>query len=79
MRIAKVFFVASAAALLMSGPALAKKVQIQKTDDQTTSSSCHAYQQAADGSWEQLPCQEAGGGETQHRPPPKSSEEEAPR
>ena len=79
MRIAKAIFVVSAAALLMTAPASAKKVQIQKTDDQSTSSSCHAYQQAPDGSWEQLPCQEAGGGgETQHRPPPKASEE-APR
>lgn len=78
MRIAKVIFVGSAAALLMTAPVLAKKAQTEKTDDQSTSSSCHAYQQAADGSWEQLPCQEAGGGETQHRPPPKSSEE-APR
>ena len=78
MRIAKVIFVVSAAALLVTAPASAKKTPIQKTDDQSTSSSCHAYQQAPDGSWEQLPCQEAGGGETQHRPPPKASEE-APR
>ncbi len=79
MRIAKVIFVGSAVALLMTTPALAKKAQTQKTDDQSTSSSCHAYQQAPDGSWEKLPCQEAGGGTTQHRPPPKSSEEEQPR
>jgi hypothetical protein len=76
MRIAKVIFVGSVAALLMTAPALAKKVQIQKTDDQSTSSSCHAYQQAADGTWEQLPCQEAGGGQTQHRSPQKSAEGE---
>ena len=74
MRIAQVIFVGFAAALLLTAPALAKKTQTQKTDDQSTSSSCHAYQQAADGSWEQLPCQEAGGGETQHRTPPKASE-----
>jgi hypothetical protein len=78
MRIAQVIFVGLAAALLMTLPVLAKKTQTQKTDDQSTSSSCHAYQQAADGSWEQLPCQEAGGGQTQHRPPPKSAED-APR
>ena len=79
MRIAKVILAGSAAALLLTAPALAKKAQIQKTEDQSTSSSsCHAYQQAPDGTWEQLPCQEAGGGETQHRPPPKASEE-APR
>jgi hypothetical protein len=78
MRIAKVIFAGFAAALLMTAPALAKKGQTRKTDDQSSPSSCHAYQQAADGTWEQLPCQEAGGGETQHRPPPKTSEE-APR
>ena len=78
MRIAPVIFVGFAGALLMTAPVLAKKGQTQKIDDQSTPASCHAYQQAADGTWEQLPCQEAGGGETQHRPPPKSSEE-APR
>ena len=75
MRIAQVIFVGFAAALLVTAPALAKNAPTQKTDDQSTSSSCHAYQQAADGSWQQLPCQEAGGGQTQHRPP-KSSQEE---
>ena len=44
-------------------------------DDKSASSSCHAYQQAADGSWTQLPCQEAGG-QTQHRPVEKGGEEE---
>jgi hypothetical protein len=78
MRVARVIFVGSAAALLMAAPALAKNAQTQKTDDQSTSSSCHAYQQAPDGSWEKLPCQEAGGGTTQHRSR-KSSEEEQPR
>jgi hypothetical protein len=79
MRIAQVIFVGLAAALFMTAPVLAKKTQSQKTDDQSTSSSsCHAYQQAPDGSWEQLPCQEAGGGQTQQRPPPKSAED-APR
>jgi hypothetical protein len=76
MRIASVIFVGSVAALLVTATALAKNAQTQKTDDQSTSSSCHAYQKAADGSWQQLPCQEAGSSQTQHRPPPKSSEEE---
>jgi hypothetical protein len=76
MRIAKVIFVGSVAGLLLSAPAMAKNAQTQKTDDQSTSSNCHAYQQAPDGSWQQLPCQEAGGGQTQHKPPPKASEEE---
>ena len=76
MRIAKVIFVGSAAALLLAAPVLAKNAPTQKTDDQSTPSSCHAYQQEADGTWQQLPCQEAGGGQTQHRPPPKSAEEQ---
>jgi hypothetical protein len=75
MRIAKVIFVGSVAALLASAPVLAKSAQTQKTDDQSTSSSCHAYQQAPDGTWQQLPCQEAGGAQTQHKPP-KASEED---
>lgn len=75
MRIARVIFVGSMAALLMTAPALAKHSESPKTDDQSTSSSCHAYQQAADGSWTQLPCQEAGG-QTQHKPVAKGGEEE---
>lgn len=82
MRIAQVIFVGSAAALLMGTPVLANGAQTQKTDDQSTSSSCRAYRQAPDGSWQQLPCQEAGGGQTQHGPPPKpgfKSSENKPR
>jgi hypothetical protein len=61
MRIAKSIFVGSMAALaLLTAPALAKNSNVQKTDDSPTSPSCHAYQQAADGSWTQLPCQEMG-------------------
>jgi hypothetical protein len=75
MRIAKVIFVGSAAALLMSAPVLAKNAPTQKTDEQPTPSSCHAYQQEPNGTWQQLPCQEAGG-QTQHRPPPKAAEDE---
>jgi hypothetical protein len=77
MRIAKVIFMGSVAALLAAAPALAKHPEAQKTDEnQSASSPCHAYQQAADGSWQQLPCQEFGNGQTQHRPAGKGGEEE---
>lgn len=77
MQIAKVIFVGSVAAMVMAAPAFAKHPEAQKTDEnQSTSSSCHAYQQAADGSWQQLPCQEFGNGQTQHRPAAKAGEEE---
>ena len=77
MRIARVIFV-SAAALAITAPALAKNSQSQKTDEKSTASSCHAYRQAADGSWTELPCQELGGGQsqTEHRPVAKNGEDE---
>ncbi len=77
MQIAKVIFAGSVAALLTAAPALAKHPEAQKTDEnQSTSSSCHAYQQAADGSWQQLPCQEFGNGQTQHKQVSKGGGEE---
>ena len=77
MRIASVIFVGSVAALLTAAPVFAKHPEAQKTDDsKSTSSSCHAYQQAADRSWTQLPCQEFGNGQTQHRPVAKGGEDE---
>jgi hypothetical protein len=77
MRIASVIFVGSVAAMVMAAPAAAKHPEAQKTDEnQSTSPSCHAYQQAADGSWTQLPCQEFGNGQTQHKPVAKGSEDE---
>jgi len=61
MRITDVIFVGSLAALVATtAPALAKNSQSPKPDQQATSSSCRAYQQAADGSWTQLPCQAPG-------------------
>ena len=60
--------VLAAAALAM--PALAKNSDAQKGDDKPAASSCSAYQQAPDGSWEQLPCKETGERgqpQTQHR------------
>jgi uncharacterized low-complexity protein len=87
MRIARVIFVGSVATLaltlaltiaLLATPVLAKNSSAQKSDERSTSSSsCHAYQQAADGSWTELPCQESGSaGQTQHKPPAKSGEDE---
>jgi hypothetical protein len=61
MRIVKLIFVGSIASLaVLAAPALAKNSNVPKTDDNAASLSCHAYQQAADGSWTQLPCQETG-------------------
>ncbi|CCD88173.1 conserved exported protein of unknown function [Bradyrhizobium sp. ORS 285] len=59
MRITPVIFVGSLAALVTTAaPALAKNSQTPRADEQATSSSpCRAYQQAADGSWKELPCQ----------------------
>jgi len=74
MQIATLFFVGSIAALVAAAPALAKNSESHKADDKSESSSCHAYQQAPDGSWTQLPCQESGNGQTQHRSAPKNNE-----
>ena len=62
MRINHVIFVGSLAALVAAtAPALAKNTQTQKpTDEQASSSSCRAYQQAPDGTWTPLPCQGHG-------------------
>ncbi|HLZ00800.1 MAG TPA: hypothetical protein VKR55_01470 [Bradyrhizobium sp.] len=78
MRIAKAIFVGSVFAVALTMPAFAKHTEAQKTDDDrsSTTASCHAYQQAENGSWTQLPCQEAGGTQTQHRPAAKGAEEE---
>lgn len=77
MRIVKAIFVGSVFALATM-PAFAKHTEAQKTDNDRSSAtaSCHAYQQAENGSWTQLPCQEAGGGQTQHKPAAKGAEEE---
>ena len=56
MRIA---FVVSLA-VLVAAPALAKNSDDQKNEDKQASASCHAYQQAPDGSWTPLPCSENG-------------------
>jgi hypothetical protein len=84
MRIASPIFVGSIAAqAILAAPALAKDFHAQKTSDQSTSSTlsgsppCHAYQQAPDGSWTQLPCEEAGsGGQPQHKSSARKTDEE---
>jgi hypothetical protein len=79
MRITALIFIGPVAALaVLAAPTLAKNSTAQqKSEDRPTSSSCHAYQQATDGSWTELPCEETGtAGQTQHKPPPKSSEHE---
>ena len=63
MRIARLIFVGSVAALaVLTAPSLAKNSGAQKTDDKQgqASSSCHARQQIADGSWTEIPCQQVG-------------------
>ena len=59
-----IFFGATAALLTLAAPTLARDSSANshtaKTTEAPASSSCHAYQQAADGSWTQLPCQEMG-------------------
>ena len=65
MRIAQLIFAGSIAVLAgLTAPSLAKNsnssANAQKGDDKPASMGCHAYQQAPDGSWIQLPCQEAG-------------------
>ncbi|MCK1734922.1 hypothetical protein IVA79_13330 [Bradyrhizobium sp. 138] len=55
-----VFASTLAAATVLTGPVLAKTSDSQKAEGNSPSSSCSAYQQAPDGSWEQLRCKEAG-------------------
>ena len=82
MRIATLTFVGSMAALaLLTAPVQAKDTHPQKTNEPSTSSTappCHAYQQAPDGSWTQLPCEEVGspGAQTQHKSPARNATEE---
>lgn len=62
MRIAYLVFAgALVAGSVLTASALAKNSDAQKAEDKSaSSSSCSAYQQAPDGSWEQLPCKETG-------------------
>jgi len=73
MRIRHAIFFGSVAALtVLAAPCIAGNTGAQRTSEQPTSTSpsptCQSYQQAADGSWKQLPCQELGSGAaTQHK------------
>ena len=65
MRLGQAIFFGSAAALLtLAAPTLARNSAANSHTARATetpaSSSCHAYQQEADGTWKQLPCQEMG-------------------
>ena len=63
MRIAKVIFAGSVAgAFALATPALARNSDVQKPAETAaaTSSPCHAYVMAPDGTWQPKPCQEAG-------------------
>jgi len=77
MRITQLIVAGAVLALAATGPVLAKNAESRKTDDKSTSSSaCHAYQKADDGSWIERPCEESGGGQSQHRPAAKGMEDE---
>ena len=66
--------VAFALATVITAPVLAKNSDAQKSEDKSTSSSsCSAYQQAPDGSWEPLPCKETG-----ERPQPQTQNRASP-
>lgn len=69
MRTVTAIFLATIVALAVgAGPSLAKTSDRtpDKTSDapkavnETSSPPCHAYEQSADGSWKELPCQEEG-------------------
>jgi hypothetical protein len=73
MPIKHAIFAASMAALAaLSAPALAKHSDAPKASEPSasSSSSCSARQQTADGTWTQLPCQEVG---SPSQPPRKSA------
>jgi hypothetical protein len=59
-----IFFGAAAALLTLAAPTLARNSSTHshtaKAVEAPPSANCHAYQQVADGSWAQLPCQEMG-------------------
>ena len=80
MRIVHLVFAGTlAVSTILAGTALAKNSDAQKGEDKSAASSCSAYQQAPDGSWEQLPCKETGERgqpQTQHRTPGQGTDHE---
>jgi len=64
---------ATAALLTLAAPTLARNSETHSNTQKASeppAASCHAYQQAADGSWTQLPCQEMG---SKAQPQPRSA------
>jgi hypothetical protein len=81
MRLGQAIFFGSAAALLtLAAPTLARNSSAHshtaKVTEAPAASSCQAYQQAADGSWMQLPCQEMGSKAQQSKSASKPATEE---
>jgi hypothetical protein len=79
MRVANATFVALLPALIfVAVPALAKNSTLQNQDEKAaTSPQCRAYEQAADGSWQERPCEEVGGAaQTQHKSHTKGTTDE---
>ena len=81
MRITQLIFTGSIAALVLTAPALAKDSNTQKIDEPAASASpaCHAYQQAPDGSWIPVPCQEPGAtaqAQPRHKSASRNADEE---
>jgi hypothetical protein len=70
MRITHAMFACSVAALVSwTAPVLASNSKPQPVTEPSASTSCSALQQAADGTWTRLPCQELGS----PQPPPRKS------
>jgi hypothetical protein len=62
MRLGPAIVMASMAALLaLAAPGLARNSETPKANEQAAAPSpCHSYQQEADGSWIERPCQALG-------------------
>ena len=79
MRLGSGIVVASIAALLtLAAPGLTRNADAPKANEQPVASpSCHSYQQAADGSWIALPCQELGAlAQPQHKSATRKTDQE---
>ncbi|AMA57916.1 hypothetical protein [Bradyrhizobium sp. CCGE-LA001] len=61
MRIVHFVLAAALVSATLAAPAFARNSDAQKGEEKSAaSSSCSAYQQTPDGSWEPLPCKETG-------------------
>lgn len=80
MRIAPAATAAIIALAALTAPVLAKNSENLKGEDKSSDTSCSAYQQAADGSWIQLPCRETGErnsqSQTRHRHPAEAGDDQ---